>query len=73
MVERERLLSQMQNHKVLITDRLASAIPKRDGSWFDIHGRYFDPSIYIYPIEIMGSKTDRMPSLEHTRTIAAHS
>ena len=71
-MEREHLLSQMVNHKTLVTDRLTAGIPRRDGSWFDMHGRAFNPSEHIYPLEIDKKRPGRMPSLEVTRAIAAH-
>lgn len=72
MVEREQLLSQMVSHEILMTDRLKEGIPKRDGSWFDIHGRFFDPAEHIYPLTIGKEVHGRIPDLESTRAIAAH-
>jgi hypothetical protein len=72
MAEREHLLAQMVTHEILITDRLRKGIPNRDGSWFDTHGRAFNPAEYIYPLTISTKVHGQTPDLEKTRAIAAH-
>lgn len=72
MTEREQLLSQMVNHQILMTDRIKTAIPIRDGSWFDKHGRGFNPAEFIYPLTLDSERLNKMPDLEATRAIAAH-
>jgi phosphopantetheine adenylyltransferase len=72
MTEREQLLSQMVSHKILMTDRLKAGIPLRDGSWFDKHGRGFNPVENIYSLRIKSGWHDDMPDLEATRAISAH-
>lgn len=72
MVEREHLLSQMVSHQILITEGLKVGIPRRDGSWFDIYGRVFNPAEHIYPLLVDRERPDKMPDLEKTRAIAAH-
>jgi hypothetical protein len=71
-IEREKLLSQMVDHRILITDRLKTAIPKRDNSWFDLHGRSFDPTEIIYKLAIHKVNPHDIPNLEATRAVAAH-
>lgn len=71
-VERERLLSQMVDHRILITDRLRTAIPRRDNSWFDLNGRFYDPTEIIYKLAIHKRSSHDIPNLEATRAVAAH-
>lgn len=72
MLEREQLLSQVVNHEILLTDRLKVAINDRDGSWFDVHGRYFNPTDYVYSVTMDGIGNRKKPDLVATRAIVAH-
>lgn len=62
----------MVKHKVLFTPKLRESTLKRDGSWFDIHGRLFQPVTHILMPEINTLSDNRIPNLEILRAVAAH-
>src|SRR6185369_7251358 len=72
MKERDRLLSQMREYQILMSDRLKSRLLLRDNSWFDQIGRYFNPTEHIYSLQFWKEDPTHMPNMQATRAVAAH-
>ena len=69
--EKEKLLGQMTQHKVRMSSELDDGINRRDGSWFDKWGRYFDPLKDVYMVSAQ-QNPNGMPDVIGTRGVLAH-